>query len=66
MDKARIVPEHLCGVGEIASAFRVSQATVREWIEEGMPCLFLGNKWQGKYDEIWDWLKNSKSPKPVK
>lgn len=48
MDKARIVPEHLCGVGEIASAFRVSQATVREWIEEGMPCLFLGNKWQGK------------------
>ena len=63
---ARLVPEHLCGVQEIAKAFRVSQNTVRDWIEAGLPCLFIGNKWQARYTEIWDWLKTNQKTKPVK
>ena len=62
----RLVPEHLCGVEEIARTFRVSPATVRNWIDSGLPCILIGNKWQGRYDEIWEWLKNAKVLKAVK
>lgn len=62
----RLVSQHLCGVDEIAKTFRVSPATVREWREEGMPCLAIGNKCQARYDEIWEWLKRRHGLKPVK
>lgn len=62
----RLAPGHLCGVSEIALAFGVSEKTAREWISEGMPCLFIGKKWQGKYDDIWEWLKKREGLKVVK
>lgn len=62
----RRIANHLYGVKEIARAFRVSQKTVRGWIKQGLPCVLLGNKWQGRYDELWNWLKIRKAPKPVK
>ena len=58
--KERLVPEHLCGIEEIARAFRVSEKTARKWIRDGLPCVLIGNKWQIKYDDAWECLKNRK------
>lgn len=66
MDQKMANPNYLRGVGEIASALRVSPKTVRAWIDAGMPCLYIGQKWRAKYDEIWEWLKTQDHTKPVK
>lgn len=63
----RSITNFYCGVNEIAEGFKISPQTVREWIEDGMPCCLIGNKWMASHAEIWAWLKKNKhTEKPVK
>ena len=46
--------------------FHVSERTVRKWLKEGLPCVFIGGKWQWSYEEAWNWLKIREAEKVVK
>lgn len=59
----RIISNFFCGLDEIAKALRMNPQTVREWIEDGMPCYLVGNRWLANLDELWDWIKKNKAGK---
>lgn len=47
------------GAEAIAKALGVSRRTVLRWKKAGAPVFLVGGKYQCRYDEIWDWIKNN-------
>ena len=57
------------GAEAIAKAIGVSRRTVLRWKLAGAPIYLVGKKYQCRYDELWDWMKENEktlySQKPV-
>ena len=47
------------GAEAIAKTFGVSRRTILRWKSEGAPIFLVGKKYQARYDELWDWMKEN-------